>query len=128
MSIDDDAAIRRLIDAYADAVFRRDAEDWGQCWAVDSRWLLMGTEVAGRDAIVGLWTQAMAGFVFVAFFSQVGRIDIDGDRATGRIWTHEVLEHPDGTVTRPVGRYDDVYVRTGEGWRFAERRYTMLKG
>ena len=124
----DEAAIRALIDRYADAVFRRDAGDWGACWAVDARWSLMGTTVEGRDAIVGLWTQAMAGFTFVAFFGQVGRIDIDGDRATGRVWTHEVLEAADGTVSRPIGRYDDAYVRTPEGWRFASRTYKMLRG
>ena len=56
----DEHAICRLIDAYSDAVFRRDASDWGACWADDSVWFLMGTEVRGKAAIVGLWEQAMA--------------------------------------------------------------------
>jgi uncharacterized protein (TIGR02246 family) len=128
MSGDDDRAIRALIEGYSDAVFRRDAADWGACWAEDGRWFLMGAEVSGRANIVALWEQAMAGFAFVAFFSQVGQIAVEGDHATGRVWTHEVLEDGDGKITRPVGRYDDMYVRTAQGWRFAERRYTMLKG
>lgn len=128
MSGGDDAAIRALIEAYSDAVFRRDAGDWGACWAEDGCWFLMGQEVVGRAAIVALWEQAMAGFTFVAFFAQPGPIAIDGDRAHARVWTHEVLEGADGTQSRPVGRYDDHYVRTTEGWRFAERRYTLLKG
>ncbi len=128
MSATDRAAIRELIDDYSDAGFRHDSDDWGGCWAEDARWFLMGQEVVGRDAIVGLWKQAMSGFTFVAFFAQPGPIIIDGDRATGRVWTHEVLELPDGSINRPVGRYDDIYVRTADGWRFAERRYTMLKG
>ena len=123
----DQAAIRALIETYSDAVFRRDADDWGACWAQDSRWFLMGQEVVGRDAITGLWKQAMAGFAFVAFFSQLGPISIEGDHATARVWTHEVLELADGTISRPVGRYDDVYIKTADGWRFAERRYTMLR-
>ncbi len=124
----DAAAIRALIDRYADAVFRRDATDWGDCWAEDAHWSLMGTEVVGRAAIVGLWTQAMSSFKFVAFFAQPGVITVDGDRATGRVWTHEVLEAADGTVTRPIGRYNDAYLRTPGGWRFASRRYEMLRG
>jgi len=124
----DEAAIRALIERYADAVFRRDAVDWGACWAEDGRWSLAGTEVHGRAAIVSLWEQAMSGFAFVAFFSQIGQLDIDGDGAHGRIWTNEVLESIDGTITRPVGRYDDRYVRTADGWRFADRTYAMLKG
>ena len=124
---DDKAAIRALIDQYADAVFRRDASDWGNCWAENAHWSLMGTEVAGRDAIVALWTQAMTNFRFVAFFAQPGVIMVDGDSGAGRVWTQEVLEVADGTVTRPIGRYDDIYARTAEGWRFAARRYTMLR-
>ena len=38
-------------------------------------------EVRGRDAIVGLWTQAMAGFPFVAFFAQIGQLAITGNYA-----------------------------------------------
>ncbi|MFN7174902.1 MAG: nuclear transport factor 2 family protein, partial [Thermaurantiacus tibetensis] len=38
----DRLAIRERIEAYNDAVFRRDAEDWAACWAEDAVW-----EVAG---------------------------------------------------------------------------------
>ncbi len=124
----DQQAIRNLLDDYSDAVFRRDAESWAANWAEDGRWHLMGTEVVGRAAIRALWEQAMQGFVFVAFFAQPGAIAVDGDRATGRVYTHEVLEAADGTISRPVGRYDDTYVRRDGRWLFAERRYAMLKG
>lgn len=123
----DQVAIWALNDRYADAVFRRNAADWAKCWAEDARWSLLDTEVRGRAAIVQLWTQAMSGFAFVAFFTQSGVVTIDGDRATGRAWTHELLEAADGTVTRPTGRYDDQYVRTPDGWRYAERCYSMLR-
>ena len=126
--LEDQLAIRALHDSYADAVFRRDATDWGANWTGDGRWLLMGAEVVGRDAIVGLWTGAMAGFAFVGFFSQVAAIAVDGNHATGRVHTHEVLEHADGSITRPVGRYDDIYAKQDGRWFYRERRYTLLKG
>ena len=125
---EDQLAIRNLHDAYADAVFQRDAQLWGDNWAADARWDLMGTSVAGRDAIVALWVQAMAGFQFVGFFSQVGRLEIAGDQATGRVFTHEVLELGDGTISRPVGRYDDNYIKVDGRWLFKARRYSLLKG
>ncbi len=124
----DQLAIRNLHDSYADAVFRRDASDWGSNWAIDGRWHLMGTTVEGRDNIVGMWNGAMAGFAFVAFFAQPGAIEIDGDHATGRVFTHEVLETQEGDIRRPVGRYDDVYVKRDGKWLYEERIYTMLKG
>jgi len=126
-STDDQIAIRALIDSYTDAVFRRDADAWGATWAQDALWNLAGTHVRGRDAIVGLWVQAMAGFPFVAFFAQVGSIIVDGDQATGRVYTHEYLELADGSISRPVGQYLDVYARTADGWRFAERHFSILK-
>jgi uncharacterized protein (TIGR02246 family) len=124
----DIAAIRALIDDYNDAVFRRDAHDWGACWADDGQWTLMGQTMVGREAIVALWETAMAGFDFVAFFAQPGSTIIDGDRATGRVYTHEVLQNPDGSISRPVGRYDDDYIQVAGRWLFASRRYTMLHG
>ncbi len=126
--VEDQLAIRNLHDSYADAVFRRDAADWGANWASDGRWHLMGTTVEGREAIVTMWSGAMSGFAFVAFFSQAAAIDIDGNRATGRSFTHEVLEMPDGEIRRPVGRYDDIYVKIGARWFYQERAYSLLKG
>lgn len=124
--LEDVAAIRALHDRYADAVNRRDADAWGALWAEDAVWDLMGTRVEGRAAIVGLWSQAMAGFAFVGFFSQAGAISVAGDRAEGRVWTHEVLENADGE-RRPLGRYDDQYVKRDGGWLFAERRFSLRR-
>ena len=124
----DQLAIRALNEAYADAVFRRDAKVWGDCWAEASTWHLMGSTITGRSAIVAAWETAMAGFQFVAFFVQQGSLLVDGDSASGTVYTHEVLENQAGAVLRPVGRYDDRYIKQDGRWLFAERNYTMLKG
>lgn len=126
--IDDQLAIRTLNDSYCDAVFRRDAKDWGDNWTADACWKLMGQAIAGREQIVDVWEGAMAGFAFVAFFAQMGAIRIDGDRAVGTVYTHEVLEDADGSITRPVGRYDDIYERHDGRWLFNQRHYNLLKG
>lgn len=125
---EDQLAIRNLHDRYADAVFRRDPADWGALWTEDASWNLMGTQVEGREAIVGLWSGAMAGFAFVAFFTQVAAIEIDGDTGTGVVHTNEVLEDPDGSLRRPVGRYEDRYVRRGNEWLYQGRDFVLLKG
>ena len=120
------AAIRALNDRYADAVNRRDADAWGALWDAHAVWELMGTRVEGRDAIVGLWRQAMAGFALVGFFGQMGALKVAGDTAEGRVWTHELLVGPDGE-RRPLGRYDDLYRRHADGWLFAERRFELRR-
>ena len=126
--IEDQLAIRILHDSYCDAVFLRDPEKWGATWAQDSHWGLGETHVDGREAIVGLWTMAMSGFKFVGFFCQVAAIEIDGDTATGRVYTNEVLEMNDGSERKPVGRYDDRYVREGGQWLYKERIFNVLRG
>ncbi|MFZ4121247.1 MAG: nuclear transport factor 2 family protein [Caulobacterales bacterium] len=125
--LEDRVAIRELHDAYGHAVFRRDADDWGSNWAEDGKWNLMGQDIAGREAIVAVWKQAMAGFTSVSFFTQPGLITITGDHATGIVYTHEVLENTDGKLFRMVGTYTDEYVKRGGRWLFARRQYTALK-
>jgi hypothetical protein len=126
--IEDQLAIRALHESYADAVFRRDASDWGALWTDDAVWDLMGTKVEGKQAIVGLWTGAMSTFAFVGFFSQVGTIEITGDTATGRLYTSEVLEDLEGNLRRTVGRYEDTYVKRDGTWLYQSRSFNVLKG
>jgi uncharacterized protein (TIGR02246 family) len=123
---DDIAAIRALHDRYADAVNRRDADDWGALWAEEARWDLMGMKVDGRAAIVQLWQGAMAGFAFVGFFSQAGAIRVTGEQGEGRVWTHELLVEGEAE-RRPLGRYDDLYTRRAGQWLYLERRFSLRR-
>ena len=56
-------AITDLTHRYADAVVRRDADQWASTWAPDAVWELgKGRRVEGREAILALWNSAMDGF------------------------------------------------------------------
>jgi hypothetical protein len=52
------------------------------------------------------------------------RIDVDGDRATARWHALLAVTVEDGAKLH-VGIYDDVLVRTSEGWRFERLRFTL---
>jgi uncharacterized protein (TIGR02246 family) len=122
----DRAAIADLVAAYGDAVSRRDAAAWGATWAPDATWSLMGHEVAGRDAIVALWLGAMAQFDAVSFVTALGPVTLDGDTASARCQTHEVLRTTDGTIRRVAGTYDDSFVRRDGQWLFARRVFAIV--
>lgn len=126
--IADQLAIRALNEAYADAVFRRDAHSWSATWAEDAEWDLLGNVVSGRAAITQMWLGAMANYPFAAFFVQLGSLALDGDRGEGVVYTQEVLEQADGTLLRTVGRYLDSYGKRDGEWRFVRRSFSMLKG
>jgi uncharacterized protein (TIGR02246 family) len=123
----DRLAIRELIETYHEAVITNDADLWISTWCADGRWDLgEGTEVSGRDAILAHWSEAMAVFDFVGMFGSPAGIQVDGDAATGRVYTNELCRTADGEMLRICGNYHDRYRREGDDWRIAERRYRIL--
>lgn len=51
-----------------------------------------------------------------------------GDALTARSYVDALVLGPDNVGgARAAGYYDDVVVRTGDGWKIARRRYTMVR-
>jgi uncharacterized protein (TIGR02246 family) len=123
---EDRQAIRERVDAYSDAVFRKDAEAWIECWAREAVWRLPGMEVAGRDKIKAAWVGAMGAFNLAGFFANPGSIVVEGDTATATNYTQEILILAAGGVRKIIGSYADDLVKEDGVWRFASRAYTVL--
>jgi len=127
--VEDRLAIRELIETYADAVCRHDAEDWGATWAEDGVWSLpdypeMG-EVHGREAIVQTWKAAMEHYPGIVFVATPGSIVVEGDRATVRSYTSETYDQG-GVTKRDRGRYDDICVKRHGQWLFLSRTFKNI--
>lgn len=126
---EDRLAIRELIDAYADAVTRRDADAWGDTWAEDGRWEMPDypefPPQEGRKNIVELWKGAMEQYPGIMFEAWPGSIEIDGDRATVRSYTAEVYDQ-DGDTVRDRGLYEDECVKIDGRWYFATRSFRTI--
>jgi ketosteroid isomerase-like protein len=125
--IEDRLAIRELIEDYADAVFQRDEKRWAATWADEASWNLAGMEVKGKANIVGMWKQAMAGFSFVAFFAAPGGIEVDSNKARGRVYTTEDLVETSGKRRHVIGQYDDEFTKQSGRWLFSRRTYRILQ-
>lgn len=123
---EDRLAIRERIDAYGGAVMRHDAEAWVACWAEHAVWRLPGIDVTGRAQIKAAWVQAMGAFAVAGFFAYPGAIKVQGERASAKVFTQEILVVRDGAVRRILGAYDDELVREGGEWLFARRDYAIL--
>jgi hypothetical protein len=122
---DDKALIAEVLIRYATGI---DSKSWAlfrSCWTdeIDVDYQQLGrfdsadalTEVMTRlHENMGPTYHRMSNFV----------IAIDGDRATVRSYVHAVLMlQPDDPTNwvDALGHYDDVFVRTPDGWRISQR-------
>jgi len=120
---DDALAIGRLIDDYIDAVARADIDAFGRCWTPEGRWTGPGLDCEGIFAIRSRFATMRARIASAEQTVVEGDVEIDGDRATGSWLIREAIVDNDGKERQRVGRYDDEYRRTPDGWKFASRHF-----
>jgi ketosteroid isomerase-like protein len=129
-SIRDQLEIRTLIENYADAACRRDTAGIVACLSDDCHWSVPGMKglenLRGTKQVAETWEAAKAVFPFCFLVCVPGYLDINGDTATARVYTTEILKSPDGTVRNAAGRYDDRLQRLNGKWLFIERIWTMM--
>jgi len=122
----DERAIETLVARYADAVNRRDPDDWAALWCADAVWKAFGRSFEGRDAVVATWQAAMQGLRLVFHVIHSGVIEVDGDAGRGRWSISEQLQSTSGTPALLLALYHDDYRREPGGWRFARRELEVL--
>jgi len=127
--LEDRIAIRELLETYADAVCRVDAEAWRSTWAEDGLWEMldypgMGT-ITGRANIVAFWKKAMQGLPGLVFIATPGSIVVTSDEARVVSYTTEVYDQ-NGVTQRDLGRYEDILVKRSGRWFFKARRFRNI--
>lgn len=111
---DDQQEIARLRDLYAAHFDARDPAAFVSLFADDSCMVVPGgKEISGHERLARLVERTPAGGTHIPVPAE---ITVDGDAA--RCCGPYRMER-DGSVQ--TGQYDDVFVRTPEGWRFARR-------
>jgi uncharacterized protein (TIGR02246 family) len=123
---EDALAIGRLIDEYADAVSRGDVDAFGRSWTPDGRWTGPGLECEGIDAITSAFAKLRGRITSADQEVVEGDVVVEGGGATGTWEIRETIVDRDGSERARVGRYDDEYRRTPDGWKFARRSFTPL--
>ncbi len=116
---DDVLAIQRLLARYSIMMDAGEMDGFADLWEPDAAMVTGSAELHGAAAILAKVAGSPAGL----HLAGLPDIDLAGDRATGR--QNLVFVDRDTRAVR-IGRYDDVYVRTDHGWRFARRQITML--
>lgn len=125
--LDDRIAIRELREEFTDAVMMNDHERFGSLFTTEGALRIpeAAIDVVGPDQIraVGVEREALA-----ACFVQnmhAGRVELNGDRASGRAYMYELIQLRERPSHVNYGVYHDRYERTPDGWKFAERVYEV---
>ena len=127
MSTSDDLEIRNLTGRFTDAVNRRSGTDLAALFVEDGEWVVPGVpEVRGRDAIAAQLDALLTNFQKLIQLTHSGFVEVDGERATASWYVTETAQDGNGNGFAFTGVYTDALVRTGDGWRFAERRFDFL--
>jgi ketosteroid isomerase-like protein len=114
--------IAELVHRYADAVGRRNGDDWIATWAPDARWILAADrDVTGHEAILQTWLTAMQRYRVVIQRVLNGEVQFSGNTATGRWHIQEHFRKSTGEPGILLAHYDDTYVHVGNDWLFASR-------
>lgn len=124
-------AIQRLQAAYGDAVTRG---AWPEVAALFEPDAVVHIDTRTRDpftlegpeALVAFIERALEPLAFFEFAILNAVADVDGDRATGRVYICELRHDHAGEWTQAYGLYRDRYVRRDDEWRISERRYASL--
>lgn len=80
----------------------------------------MTGRLVGRAALGRQFADFGLEFGFALHIASSPEIEVDGDEATGRWQGLNALTSPNGDSFWSGGCYDERYVRTSAGWRFAE--------
>jgi uncharacterized protein (TIGR02246 family) len=122
----DEAAIRALAAAYADAVTHLDPARAASVYAEDGCVSIGGAELSGRPAIEAGMRQSFAAFDLLQLVEHGGVVAVEGDAAQAR-WSTIELTVKRGAKDLGVifGRYEDELARLPGGWRFKRRSFTM---
>ena len=125
----DRAEISDLMLAFGAALDAKDWQAYGEVFAEDASFTILGQTRRGREAIIAGPERDLERFDALQHFSCNHRIAVDGDEARA---SHYLLAVHVPDAAEPAahadigGRYDCHCVRTTEGWRFAEVELSVL--
>jgi ketosteroid isomerase-like protein len=120
-----ESGIRQLHARCLDAIWRKDARAFAQCFAESGEWKIAGQHMHGRAEIEALFAKLL-GFcdrVFTSIGTPV--LEVEDGTAFGRVYVAENAKLANGQTAHTIGIYYDRYVETAEGWKFAWRHWSL---
>lgn len=120
-----EAAIRELHARYADAVWRKDYESFGDCFTEDAEWRIAGMVLKGRDEITRNLKRLMPDFKRVLMTFRTPILEVGNGTATGRTYITEQSAFLNGRPGTTIGIYYERFIYQGDRWRCSWRLFQL---
>jgi hypothetical protein len=125
MSLEIESALRDLLGRSSDCVWRKDVENYAQCWATDGAWHILGEVHRGREAVAAAWSERMSRYARVWQVSHNVVFGFDRDLPAARLFLEEHFVTAGGATSVLKGIYHDTFTFEAGAWRFASRHIDL---
>jgi uncharacterized protein (TIGR02246 family) len=125
-----DAALRRLVGQYCDAVNTLDPTAFAATWSDDATWDIAGEPIRGRDEITAAFKHLISDVEWAVQLAPLMIFEVDetNGTATGRVTMQDrVKRRKIAKPTSLLAVYHDHYVRHDGSWLCAERRLEVIE-
>lgn len=126
--LEDESAISRIINEYAERLTRRDFDGYAALFAQQGVWENRGTVKKGaaeiKEMLVGMFGQPAPGYVNTQNYMLVSNVlvNVDGDRATANSRQTSIRRDENGNPLVILGgRYEDEFIRENGEWKILHR-------
>jgi hypothetical protein len=122
-ALTDRLEIDDLATRYATAVDTKDWTLYRTCFTADAfiDYTAAGGIRGNLDEITAWLDEALKNFTHTIHYVTNRTVELDGDRATGRLAYYNPMGLPNEALLICAGYYNDVYRRTDDGWRISQR-------
>jgi len=118
-----DSGIRQLHARFVDAVWRKDSEAFGNCFAEDGEWKIAGLHMRGRADVGSGFGRLLGVCERVRLIVGDPILEVGDGVASGRMQVTELAKMMDGSSAITLGVYYDRYVEAGDRWLFKWRHW-----
>jgi len=129
----DRLAIREFVEAYGHCADRRDAKGQMSLFTADAHFVVYmdakdpkpSMDLHAREALAPVFADLNQYAATMHFLGQTTILTLAGDRGTGETYCmphHLTIKDGSRSLMIAALRYDDIFVKTGVAWLFAERK------
>jgi ketosteroid isomerase-like protein len=120
-----ETAIRQLHAHIVDAVWRKDAVSFGDCYTEDGEWRIAGMILRGRNEIIESFDRLMSHHHRVLMTFRTPILEVGDGVATGRTYVSEQNGFKNGRPGTTIGIYFERFVAQNDRWRCSWRLFQL---